>query len=73
VDRTGRAAIDLGATGAPETYLVNASGLVIAKHVGVIEPKDAVALMEKAQESTQEQTDERTQDRAQERSGVAGR
>jgi cytochrome c biogenesis protein CcmG/thiol:disulfide interchange protein DsbE len=73
VDRTGRVAIDLGATGAPETYLVNASGLVIAKHVGVIEPKDAVALMEKAQESTQEQTEERTQDRSQERSGVAGR
>ncbi len=52
VDRTGRAAIDLGATGAPETYLVNANGLVIAKHVGVIEPKDAVALMEQAQGRT---------------------
>ncbi len=48
VDRDGRAGIDLGVTGAPETFLVNAAGRIIAKHVGEIEPKDAEALMEQA-------------------------
>ena len=48
VDRDGRASIDLGVTGAPETFLVDAKGLVIAKHVGELEPKDAEALMEQA-------------------------
>jgi cytochrome c biogenesis protein CcmG/thiol:disulfide interchange protein DsbE len=48
VDRDGRAAIDLGATGAPETFLVDAKGLVIAKHVGALSPADAEALLEKA-------------------------
>jgi cytochrome c biogenesis protein CcmG/thiol:disulfide interchange protein DsbE len=46
VDRDGRASIDLGVTGAPETFLVNAKGLVIAKHVGELGPQDAEALME---------------------------
>ncbi len=48
VDRDGRASIDLGVTGAPETFLVNAKGLVIAKHVGALMPKDADALLEQA-------------------------
>jgi cytochrome c biogenesis protein CcmG/thiol:disulfide interchange protein DsbE len=48
VDRDGRASIDLGVTGAPETFLVNAKGLVIAKHVGALDPKDAEALLEQA-------------------------
>ena len=48
VDRDGRASIDLGVTGAPETFLVNGDGLVIAKHVGELEPKDAEALLEQA-------------------------
>ena len=48
VDRDGRASIDLGVTGAPETFLVAQNGIVIAKHVGVLEPKDAQALLEQA-------------------------
>lgn len=36
VDRHGRTAIDYGVYGAPETFLVDASGIVIYKHVGPI-------------------------------------
>jgi len=36
VDRNGRTAIDWGVYGAPETFLVDASGIVIYKHVGPI-------------------------------------
>jgi cytochrome c biogenesis protein CcmG/thiol:disulfide interchange protein DsbE len=35
-DRTGRAAIDLGVTGAPETYLVDKSGHIRYKQIGPI-------------------------------------
>jgi cytochrome c biogenesis protein CcmG/thiol:disulfide interchange protein DsbE len=48
VDRDGRAAIELGVTGAPETFLVGPDGKVIAKHSAPIQPDDANALMEKA-------------------------
>jgi cytochrome c biogenesis protein CcmG/thiol:disulfide interchange protein DsbE len=51
VDRDGRASIDLGVTGAPETFLIDPKGMVIAKHVGALEPKDAEALLEQAQRS----------------------
>jgi cytochrome c biogenesis protein CcmG/thiol:disulfide interchange protein DsbE len=36
VDRDSRAAIDWGVYGAPETFLVNANGIVIYKHVGAL-------------------------------------
>jgi cytochrome c biogenesis protein CcmG, thiol:disulfide interchange protein DsbE len=36
VDRDGRAAIDWGVYGAPETFLVDARGIVIYKHVGAL-------------------------------------
>jgi cytochrome c biogenesis protein CcmG/thiol:disulfide interchange protein DsbE len=36
VDRDGRTAIDLGVYGAPESFLVDPSGIVIYKHVGPI-------------------------------------
>lgn len=39
VDRNGRTAIDWGVYGAPETFLVDASGIVIYKHVGPITPQ----------------------------------
>ncbi len=45
-DQDGRAAIDLGATGAPETFLVDAGGIVRAKHVGPLLPQDAETLLE---------------------------
>lgn len=51
VDRDGRAGVDLGITGAPETFLVSGDGMVIAKHVGPLEPKDAEALLEQAARS----------------------
>lgn len=34
VDREGRAGIELGITGVPETYAVDAQGIVVAKHGG---------------------------------------
>jgi cytochrome c biogenesis protein CcmG/thiol:disulfide interchange protein DsbE len=36
VDRTGRAAIDWGVYGAPETFLVSPQGIVVYKHVGAL-------------------------------------
>jgi cytochrome c biogenesis protein CcmG/thiol:disulfide interchange protein DsbE len=39
-DRDGRVAIDLGVTGAPETFVVDAEGRVRYKHVGAITPDD---------------------------------
>src|ERR1700729_2545842 len=37
VDRSGRAAIDWGVYGAPETFLVNPAGIVVFKHVGALD------------------------------------
>ncbi|MFO1427619.1 MAG: DsbE family thiol:disulfide interchange protein [Steroidobacteraceae bacterium] len=34
VDREGRVAIDLGVYGAPETFLIDAAGIVVYKYVG---------------------------------------
>jgi cytochrome c biogenesis protein CcmG/thiol:disulfide interchange protein DsbE len=39
VDREGRIAIDWGAYGAPETFLVNPEGIVVYKHVGALTPE----------------------------------
>jgi cytochrome c biogenesis protein CcmG/thiol:disulfide interchange protein DsbE len=41
VDRDGRAGIEFGVTGVPETYLVGADGVVLDKHTGPLEPGDA--------------------------------
>lgn len=38
-DQLGRTAIDLGVTGAPETFVVDAHGRVRYKHVGPISPE----------------------------------
>lgn len=48
VDRDGRAGIELGVTGVPETYVVGADGTILAKHTGPLTPEQAVALLEKA-------------------------
>ena len=48
VDRDGRAGIDLGVTGVPETYLVGANGMVLAKHTGPLTPEAARELLAKA-------------------------
>lgn len=47
VDRDGRAGIELGVTGVPETYLVGADGVILAKHTGPLTPETARALMAK--------------------------
>jgi cytochrome c biogenesis protein CcmG, thiol:disulfide interchange protein DsbE len=36
VDASGRAAIDWGVYGAPETFLVNPQGVIVYKHVGAL-------------------------------------
>lgn len=41
VDQTGRAAIDWGVYGVPETFIVDANGIIRHKHIG---PIDAAAL-----------------------------
>lgn len=48
VDRDGRAGVEFGVTGVPETYLVDASGVILAKHTGPMSPEDAQALLAKA-------------------------
>lgn len=48
VDRDGRAAIDLGVSGAPETFAVTATGQIVAKHSGVLTPADAERLLRAA-------------------------
>jgi cytochrome c biogenesis protein CcmG/thiol:disulfide interchange protein DsbE len=48
VDRDGRAGIEFGVTGVPETYLVSAKGVILAKHTGPLTPKSAEALLVKA-------------------------
>ena len=44
VDRSGDAGVEFGITGAPETFIVDAHGKILDKHVGVITDADVVAL-----------------------------
>ncbi len=44
VDRQGNAGIEFGITGAPETFIVDAKGHILAKHVGVITDTDVADL-----------------------------
>jgi cytochrome c biogenesis protein CcmG/thiol:disulfide interchange protein DsbE len=48
VDRDGRAGIEFGVTGVPETFLIGKGGLIVAKHTGPMSPADAQALLAKA-------------------------
>ena len=43
VDRDGRAGIEFGVTGVPETYLISRDGQVLAKHTGPLSAADAQA------------------------------
>ena len=45
VDRDGRAGIELGVTGVPETYLVGADGVILAKYAAPLSDADARALI----------------------------
>ena len=48
IDRDGRAGIELGVTGVPETYLVGSDGKVLAKHTGPLTAQSARDLLAKA-------------------------
>ncbi len=46
VDREGRAGIELGISGVPETYAVDAMGVVVAKHTGpLVDQRDVDTLI----------------------------
>ena len=46
VDSSGRSAIDWGVYGVPETFIVDAEGIVRHKHIGPIEPGQIGAFLE---------------------------
>lgn len=48
VDRDGRAGVEFGVTGVPETYLVSADGVVLAKHTGPLDEAAARSLAARA-------------------------
>lgn len=48
VDRDGRAGIELGISGVPETYLVGSDGVVAFKHAGPLTPELAGTLLARA-------------------------
>ena len=41
VDRDGRAGVEFGVTGVPETFAVGRDGKILAKHTGPLTPSDA--------------------------------
>ena len=47
VDRDGRAGIEFGVTGVPETYLIGADGIILDKHTGPLTGADAARLIAK--------------------------
>lgn len=51
LDRDGRAGVDFGVSGVPETFLVDARGRVLAKRSGALSPADADALLRQADAS----------------------
>ena len=48
VDRSGRAGVDFGISGVPETFAVDASGVVRAKYISPLTPEAAEALIDRA-------------------------
>ncbi len=48
IDRDGRAGLEFGVTGVPETYLIGSDGVIIAKHTGPLTPDAAEDLLKKA-------------------------
>jgi len=48
IDRDGRAGLEFGVTGVPETYLVGSDGAILAKHSGPLDPESARALWAQA-------------------------
>lgn len=48
VDRDGRAGVEFGVTGVPETYLVGRNGMILAKHTGPLDAEAAQGLAARA-------------------------
>lgn len=48
IDRDGRAGLEFGVTGVPETYLIGSDGTILAKHSGPLTQADSEALLAKA-------------------------
>ena len=48
VDRNGDAGVEFGVSGVPETFLVGANGVILAKHAGPMTAADAESLLEAA-------------------------
>ena len=48
MDTRGGAGVDWGVSGVPETFAVDARGVIAAKHAGPLSPDDAEALLERA-------------------------
>ena len=48
VDRDGRAGLDFGVSGVPETYVISADGRILAKQAEPLTPASAERLLEKA-------------------------
>lgn len=46
LDPQGRAGVDLGISGVPETFAVDGRGVIRAKHAGALTPDDAERLLE---------------------------
>ena len=47
-DRSGDAGVEFGISGVPETFLVGANGVILAKHTGPMTAADAESLLETA-------------------------
>jgi len=47
MDRNGRAGIEFGVTGVPETFLVGADGVILAKHSGPLTDADVEEMLAK--------------------------
>jgi cytochrome c biogenesis protein CcmG/thiol:disulfide interchange protein DsbE len=45
-DQSGRTAIDFGVYGAPETFLIDAQGIIRYKHIGPLTPKVILDVLE---------------------------
>lgn len=52
VDRNGRAAIDWGVYGVPETFLIGPEGRILEKHVGPLDGAAAARLLARAQKGS---------------------
>ena len=45
LDDAGRAQIEFGSAGVPETFVIDGSGKVVYQHIGVIKPEDVGSIL----------------------------